>query len=253
MGNQESVQDQYAINPESYVTFEVHAKGQSLTRLRALLQPEPGWRILDIATGGGHVARLFADENRLVIASDLTYPMLKSARKGAGESTLMFCQTDATATPFPNGTFDLVTCRIAAHHFPDVHTFLGEVARILKPTGQFALVDNVSSGEPTPAKDYNAFEALRDPSHYWAHSLDDWNAYMARAGLKVVHQETLEKSMDFDAWAARMGVEGDDLTRLRVLLLKGPASLRDWLRPIQTGNQITFHLTEGVFIAQKHP
>lgn len=249
--NRKLVQEQYAQNPGSYVNSRVHAKGRSLLRLAELVQPEADWRVLDIATGGGTVARTLAPFAGLTVASDLTFPMLASARDGAGTAPVEFTQADATRLPYKSNSFDLVTCRIAAHHFPDVHAFLTEAARVIKQqTGVFALVDNVSSGEPRSAKDYNTFEALRDPSHNWAYSIDDWVAFMAGVGLRVYQQETLDKEMDFDGWAARMNVIGNDLTRLRALLVQGTDDLKQWLQPQQIGERITFTLTEAIFLAR---
>ena len=53
------VQEQFGANAAFYLTHAPHAQGDSLKRLVALTQPQPDWHMLDIATGGGHVAYAF--------------------------------------------------------------------------------------------------------------------------------------------------------------------------------------------------
>jgi ubiquinone/menaquinone biosynthesis C-methylase UbiE len=249
-----SVQRQFGQAAGHYVTSQVHAQGASLARLVALVNPQPGWRVLDVATGGGHTALAFAAQGCHVTAGDLTLPMLAAARQHATDLQarhLAFCAFDAEHLPFAAETFDAVTCRIAAHHFPDVPRFVRESARVLRPGGLLAVADNLSSGEPRTARFYNDFEKLRDPSHHWAYSMDDWDTFFFAAGLEVLHREQMPKELDFDQWAARMGVAGDDLLRLRVVLLHAPQHERDWLQPLQTGQQITLTLTEGLITGRK--
>ena len=76
-----------------------------------------------------------------MIASDLTAEMLVEAAKLAkakGFANMETAPADAEALPFEDARFDLVTCRIAPHHFPDIPTFVAEVWRTLKPGGTFA-------------------------------------------------------------------------------------------------------------------
>ena len=73
--------------------------------------------------------------------------MLAVARGLAGErrpAQRPLCELRAEALPFADASIDLVTCRIAPHHFDDVRKFVMESARVLRPGGLFGLVDNVS-------------------------------------------------------------------------------------------------------------
>jgi ubiquinone/menaquinone biosynthesis C-methylase UbiE len=237
-----------------YVTSAVHARGYSLDRLLELADPQPGWRMLDVATGGGHTALAFAPQVRHVVALDLTHPMLLAARQHAREreaEQLAYCQADAERLPFGGSAFDCVTCRIASHHFANVAAFVREVARVLAPGGVFALSDNVTGGEPKVAQYLNTFERFRDPSHNWAYNVEDWQSFFVSAGLVVVHSETFQKEIDFDEWAARTSIAGDHLMRLRVLLLQAPAGVRQWLKPRRAGSRLLFSITEGIVIGRK--
>lgn len=245
---------QFGPGAQGYVTSSAHAQGDSLARLVALAAPRPGWRVLDVATGGGHTARAFAPHATLVVAADLTYPMLTAARAdmvARGVSGVGFCQLDARHLPFAVEIFDCVTCRLAAHHFSDPLAFVREAARVLRTGGVLALADNITSGEPKVSRFVNAFEALRDPSHHWAYSLEDWETFFFSAGLTIIQREVFEKELDFVDWAARMRVGGDDLLRLRALLAQAPAAAREWLKPRADGSRMTFTLTETVVVGRK--
>ncbi len=140
------VQQKFGAAAADYAASAVHAKGASLARLVELVAPQPDWRVLDVATGAGHTAIALAPHVAHVVASDITDEMLAQAGKMAADKGLANLETaraDAGALPFADQSFDLVTCRLAAHHFPDPAAFVGEAWRVLKPGGTLALVDNI--------------------------------------------------------------------------------------------------------------
>jgi ubiquinone/menaquinone biosynthesis C-methylase UbiE len=259
------VQSQFGAHAAAYVTSPVHAKGASLGRLVALVKPQPHWRALDIATAAGHTALAFAPHVAHVTATDITDEMLVEAaqflaQKGAANVTT--AKADAEALPFPDDAFDLVTCRIAPHHFPDVARFVAESWRVLKPGGTFALVDNVSpdaSSVPGAKKTdlrsaaiaYNAFEKLRDPSHGRCLSGEEWLELIADVGFTVGHHERLAKDMDFQPWAERLGADPATINRLRQILLQDNPALTTFLQPRQVDGALWFTVQEAVIIARK--
>ena len=144
--NKSLVQEEFGKTATSYLTSKPHALGKSLERLVALTSPQKDWHVLDVATGGGHVAYAFAPHVARVWATDITQEMLDMVKAEAQKRGLPNARTayaKAEAMPFEDASFDLVTCRIAPHHFESIPDFLGEVHRALKPNGLFALVDNV--------------------------------------------------------------------------------------------------------------
>lgn len=246
------VQKKFGEAAADYAASAVHAAGPSLARLTELVETKPTWRHLDMATGAGHTALAFAARVAKVTASDITPEMLQQARKLAKERGLrnvVTAQAPADDLPFPDTSYHLVTCRLAAHHFPDPERFVREAARVLIPGGTFALVDNVSpSGEDLSAR-YNAFEKLRDPSHGRCLTLPEWCELVGDAGLTLVSSEVMDQDIPFGPWVERMRCTTATVSRLKEMLASEP--LREFLRPRETEDGFTFTLREAIVLARK--
>ncbi len=248
------VQQQFGPNAQAYVRSAVHAQGRSLQRLVELAAPQPDWLALDVAPGGGHSALAVAGQVRQVIALDLTFAMLRAARAyGAslGLHNVLWVQGDGGRLPLAENCFDLLTCRVALHHFPDQGAAIRDWARTLRSGGRLVLVDNISSDDPAAAAYVNAFEKLRDPSHGWLHTMDSLVTFCSQAGLRILHQERLNKPMNFQQWMDRMAVRTQDQERLTDLLWSSPAAVRLFLDPQGSGPDTTFSLHEGIILAEK--
>jgi len=238
----------------AYVTSAGHARGPSLARLLALTDPDPAWRMLDVATGAGHVALAFASRVRQVIGWDVTVDMLAAARELAGRrglANVAWACGDAEALGFGAASFDLVTCRLAAHHFRQPGRFLAECARLLAPGGRLAVVDNVVPDSEPVARFMNAFERLRDPSHAACLSVARWQALVEGTGFAVEATEMLPKTMDFARWTDVQQVSGRTRERLRSMLVGAPREVRAVLKPEVDGARIRFQLSEAVLVARR--
>jgi ubiquinone/menaquinone biosynthesis C-methylase UbiE len=249
--NQTTSQQQFGKNAASYLTSTPHALGKSLERLVTLTAPAKDWRVLDIATGGGHVAYTFAPHVARVWATDITQEMLDMVKAEAAKRGLANLRTTyakAEALPFEDGSFDLVTCRIAPHHFDSIPDYLTESHRVLKAGGTLAVVDNIVPAGPVG--DYiNAFERLRDPSHLRAWTMPEWRDAVAQAGFRIAHEEELDKRMEFKSWAQRY----DDVMKalLRAMLTQVTPEVKKALNPEDGADGMFFHLREGLFIAKR--
>jgi SAM-dependent methyltransferase len=257
------VQKQFGVAAADYAASAVHASGPSLARLVALVAPQPDWRVLDVATGAGHTALAFAPLVARVVASDITDEMLAQAAKLAAARRLTNVETahaEAGELAFPEASFDLVTCRLAAHHFPDPAAFVSAAWRVLKPGGTFALVDNVGpdagrmpAASPGEIRDadtlYNTFEELRDPSHARALGLDDWLGLLSDAGFVDLRHERLDQDIAFKPWTERMRCSAETIERLDHLLDND--LLRAFLRPRMEAGERVFTLQEAIIIARK--
>lgn len=268
------VEQQFGAHAAAYASSAVHAKGASLQRLVELAAPQAGWRVLDVATGAGHTAAAFAPHVASVVAGDVTPEMLAEAAKLASERGFVHMTTarvDADALPFADAGFDLVTCRIAAHHFAEPARFVAEATRVLAPGGLLALVDNVAPDaaicpafkeyeRDAAATAYNDFERARDASHARALGVGEWLALLAGAGLALRHVELLRKQMHLRDWAQRMGCDAAAITGLAAILDQAldPAArdgatraLGAFLAPERAGRDRMFHLTEAIILAAK--
>ena len=87
------VQEQFGKTAAHYLTSKPHAKGKSLERLVELTSPQKGWSVLDVATGGGHVAYTFAPHVARVWATDITQEMLDQVKAEAGKRGLANVRT----------------------------------------------------------------------------------------------------------------------------------------------------------------
>ena len=245
------VQEQFGVNAREYITSRPHAKGASLQRLVELVEPQPHWQALDIATAAGHTAFAFAPLVAHVRATDITAQMLTVAREQAAArsiANLTVEHADADSLPYEDSRFDLLTCRIAPHHFPDIGAFLRESVRVLRAGGILAVVDNVVP-QGVAGDFVNAFEKLRDPSHARCLTLEQWQVDYAKAGLELTQHELLEKQMVFEDWAARHDPVMQSY--LRSLLWHGPPEAQAFLHPRKQDGQTLFHLREGLFIGRK--
>ncbi|MBA3944232.1 MAG: class I SAM-dependent methyltransferase [Herpetosiphonaceae bacterium] len=206
----QAVQAQFGASAAAYVASAVHAQRDDLRRMLELAAPRGDERVLDIATGGGHTALAFAPHVREVIATDLTPLMLEAAERfitGQGIANVYFQQADAEALPFPAEHFDIVTCRVAAHHFADVPQFAREAARVLRPDGVLVLDDTIAPTETELDIFINSIETERDPTHVRDYTETEWLRFCTEAGLVVQHSETGTKQLPFVDWCRRARVE----------------------------------------------
>jgi ubiquinone/menaquinone biosynthesis C-methylase UbiE len=250
------VQDQFAPVASAYVTSATHAHGVDLRRMVELAAPARHERLLDVATGGGHTALVFAPHLRQVIASDLTSEMLKAARQhitSQGATNVGYCQAAAEALPFANASFDLVTCRVAAHHFANVRSFVAEAARILRPGGRLMVSDHIGLEDRELDAFMDRFERWRDPSHVRAYSFTEWQAFCAAVGLHVTHTETDPREpYEFDSWTGRMRMTEAERDALGHWLITAPTRFREFFEVVEReGKVVSLRGAFGIIVASK--
>jgi ubiquinone/menaquinone biosynthesis C-methylase UbiE len=250
--SKELSQKRYTQFAEGYVNSITHAKGADLDILLAMAKPEATWRMLDIATGGGHTALKFAPFVAHVTTTDLTPRMLEKAEefiRSQGVSNIETKVADAENLPFEDSSFDLVTCRIAAHHFPNAAQFLRESARVLKTGGIFLLQDQVLPEDTTAGLAVDAFERLRDPSHNRAFSQTEWIAMIEAAGLRIQSIQQITKRHDLIDWAQRQGNDDATISQLAQMAANASDEVKDWLELRAWGTQEASFVNHHILIA----
>lgn len=246
--------ERFAPRADGYRDSSVHSRGPDLDLLLRWVDPKPAEHALDVATGGGHVALALARTGADVEACDLTPEMLDAAHRllEDNDCTATFTVGEASALPYEDDSFDIVTCRIAAHHFPDAQAFFREVFRVLKPTGRFGFQDQTLPPEGPSAVLADTFERTRDASHNQSYNMQGWLTLIERAGLRTVHSEIIDKQHGFAEWTMRQGCDEACVAELEQMMDEAPVGMRRWLRPVyEDGHLKEFCHRHLVVLARK--
>jgi SAM-dependent methyltransferase len=191
--------DVWSTRAQAFRESPTHREGPDLDLLVEMCEPGEGLKVLDVATGGGHVARRLREQGCDVVTVDPAPGM----------------QPDVVARaehlPFDDGSFDVVTCRIAPHHFEDIGAAVAEMARVAQRL--LVIEDNLFVDERVEEA-----ERLRDPTHVRCYSEEEWKAMLTDAGLEVERAERLERRRDVDDWLARVETPPADAARVKELL-----------------------------------
>lgn len=230
------VQDYFSRTAESYVASFSHKAGGDLQRLLEIGEWNTDQYALDIATGGGHTALAVAPLVAQVMVSDLTPRMLEKAREfllAQGVTNAQFQVADAEHLPFADGTFDRVTCRIAAHHFPAMLQAVKEVARVLKTRGLFLLIDCMAPSDAELDTFDNTVEKWRDASHGRSCTKEEWQDFFAQAGLRVEQMEFFRRTHDYDDWTLRSQLPNNEKAQLEQFILESNPRIQDYFEVVR--------------------
>jgi SAM-dependent methyltransferase len=184
---------------EAYRQSPIHAVGEDLDLVVAWCEPAAGVDVLDVATGGGHVARKLREAGANVVTVDPAPGM----------------QADVIAPadhlPFADSSFDAVACRLAAHHFPDVLAAVKEMARVAR--SRVVICDNTFVSESSEEAD-----RVRDPSHVRNYGVEEWHSFFELAGLELADEAMMLRPLEIEPWLARVECAGAEAQRVRELL-----------------------------------
>jgi ubiquinone/menaquinone biosynthesis C-methylase UbiE len=249
------VRQQFGATSAAYAVSATHRAGNDLDRLVELAECRPDVEALDIATGAGHTARMIAPRVCHVVISDLTPQMLDTAKgemEASGIHNVSYRLADAEALPFESDVYDLVTCRIAPHHFENCPKFAQEVQRVLRPGGVFMLIDSTAPEDDALEQRLNEFEWRRDHSHVRSHKRSDWEGMLAGAGLQLELAENFTKRHIFDDWTARSGMTNGERAELEQWLLESPAEFQSLLSfELEDGHLVAFSDQKTLFKSRK--
>jgi SAM-dependent methyltransferase len=193
------VSDLWSGRAEAYRSAVEQREGVDLDLLVEWCEPREGVQALDVATGGGHVARRLREAGATVTSCD----------PAPGMRPDVICR--AEDLPFADDSFDVVACRIAPHHFEDVGAAVAEMARVSRRL--VVVEDTLYDSEQVEEA-----ERLRDPTHVRSYTEEEWRGLLEGAGLEVEETALFEKHHPLQAWLARTGCEGAEAERVRELL-----------------------------------
>ncbi|MGC9236987.1 MAG: class I SAM-dependent methyltransferase [Thiomonas sp.] len=220
---------QFGTTAQAYLSSAVHAQGDDLRRLGALVRQLQAGSALDLGCGAGHASFALAAAGAQVTAVDLASEMLEivageaAARQLTGLRTQ---QASVDALPFDAGRFDLVVTRFSAHHWLDVTAALREVRRVIKPSGTLVIIDVVAPESPLCDTLLQTVEILRDASHVRDYRLSEWRELLRQAGFAVPRTDDWALTMEFASWVARMRAPELRVQAIRDVFAQAPQEAR---------------------------
>jgi ubiquinone/menaquinone biosynthesis C-methylase UbiE len=188
--------DPWSDRAQAYVESDTHREGSDLDLLVSWAEGETA---LDVAAGGGHVARRLRELGFQVTTLD--------PAPGMRADVLAY----AEHIPFADSSFDTVATRIAPHHFTDIQAAVSEMGRVAR---RVLLVEDTLYD----SEEVEEAERLHDPTHVRSYSEQGWRSFLEHAGLQVEEVVLQEKRRDLDAWFDRVGCVGPDRARATELL-----------------------------------
>ena len=242
----------------AYATSRVHVRDDSLDIIQRLAAHSgPGtyrWAV-DLGTGAGFTAFAMAELSHRVVASDITRRMLEETRRigrDRGLTNLGLSRNAAEYLPFASNSLDLVTSRVAAHHFDNLDRALDEVQRVLKVGGVLAMADSVAPEDSAVAGWMNGVELRRDFSHVRNRPVSMIEAMLDSRGLSIVEREHTRVHLQFNNWVERTATPQAEVKSLRRDFLNASDGAREAFQIQPVDGDISFSWPCLVFRAVKN-
>lgn len=212
-------------------------------------------RVLDVATGGGHTGLYLASLDHEVTLADISQPMLQRATETAASRglTVQVQQHAAEHFPYADSHFDLITCRVAAHHFTSPEKFIAEVWRTLKVGGYFLLIDGSVEDDQAEAEEWlHQVEKFRDPSHHRFLTPQKWSTLCESSGL-IVRETTLTpfKQPDLNWYFETAATSEENRKSVLALIANAPKSAKALFQLAEENGKIIWWWQRLTLIAQK--
>jgi ubiquinone/menaquinone biosynthesis C-methylase UbiE len=252
---QQAAQEQFARQSRNYGRSHILADVSDVEAALTKIKLPAKARVLDVATGAGHTGLHLASLGHEVTCADLAAPMLDRVHEAAAERglTVETRQHPAEEFPYADATFDLVTSRIAPHHFSSPESFIRETARVLRPGGWFLLIDgSVPDDEPEAEEWLHQIEKHRDPSHHRRLTPRTWTQLCEANDLRVQSAELHTfKQPDLEWYFETAATSPENRRIVHDLIAHAPASARNAFRLAEENGKIVWWWPRLTLVARR--
>ena len=254
----ETVQKQFTKTADAFSKFAVRDSLEVLAEKVEFAKPQAQELVLDVACGPGAFVLALAPRVRFALGIDLTPEMLRQARQFQAEkqiANVAFARGDADSLPFPDASFDLVSCQHAFHHITKPEPVLQEMIRVTKPEGRLLILDPLAPESDAKFELYNHIERLRDPSHASSLRLTSFLSMFEEHGLEVFRQSLRRRPRSFNQWMQRAGaVPGKKrYAETRQQMEESMPGDKAGFSARADGDDIQIIHNEGMFLARRLP
>lgn len=249
-----SVQDQFNRCAQFYLKGSLMDDQELLNLIVRLVKPQADDQALDVACGAGFLVCKLANSVRRAVGVDLSTVMLSEAGKYAlslGLANTNFQLSDGESLPYADETFDIVSCKLALHYFPNPGRVIGEMKRVAKNGASLVLIDRISSENIQKQEYHNRIEKLRTPSKIKVYSPSEIVSLLEKQALLIDHIHHCEQHQDFADWIQMTGAPEENQRYATELMLQSVEEDLTGLKvDIKDGRLVMTHST-AIFIAKK--
>jgi ubiquinone/menaquinone biosynthesis C-methylase UbiE len=251
--HKQTVREAFTEQAEAYATNAAIADPERIDRLVQLAGGAGDKRVLEVATGPGHVALGFADVCEYVVGIDLTEAPLAIAaeqKRDRGVANVDLLRGDAETLPFSDDSFDIVVCRYALHHIENPSNVLQQMARVCRPGGTVAVADLVVSEHSHRADYQNELERLRDPSHVRALPISELLRTVADRGIEVEDVRTGTLVQKVDTWLDNADTPESRASEVREMMREDAEHDLSGTRPVRQDGDFQFVQRTAVVVGR---
>jgi len=144
---------------------------------------------LDVACGTGTMLQSLHQRypEATLSGCDISPEMLEIADTKLGSAASLI-NSPAEKLPYPDNSFELITCNSALHYFPDAESAVREMWRVLLPGGQLVITDWCN--DFITVRFLNRIQQWRDPAHIRTFGSRQLQTLISSAGMNIEHCET---------------------------------------------------------------
>ena len=219
--------DRFARTAERVAAKQDAGAASLAERVHDFVLPSGDERVLDAGTGAGALALALAPLVREVVGIDPVPELLALGReRAAAFDNVELVEGDATALPYPDGSFDLTATLRTLHHVPHPERVLAELARVTRRGGRMLVVDQLGPADPLEAIAVDRFERARDASHTRLLPEADLRALFEANGLVLLRERYDDELRELGPYLDLAGCEGPARDEALSLAPHGPAAYR---------------------------